>query len=559
MNVNRARLPLRRSMLLAFLLAAVLSLPPAVVLAAVDIREVWIEVYHPKRDGADKGYLVEVGLALEAGSDAPEFVTISPKAGSEYTLEFDEDEGEYIYFDGNGFDPSPGVWTGSGYTLSGFQAEYPDGTWTLAVKPVGGSVVNFQLPFQLNEANAGPSLFFPVHSSTIDTGKPVILFTNACTDCTGYEAEIESVGNDGVEKSFDTVSLPVGKKPNAVAFSQLGPNDGSSGTVDASGLAAGQYQSVVGLIKGVPSVTIHGSNSDDFELYVDAIRFDSGLFTVSGSTSTSASLTDVGMTMRQVKQVPSGTSYDTGWYFSVQGQGTGLGQAILFEPSSSVPIVLSDNAVTDFEYEQHLDSATNRADAFNVYLPTDGYSKYVLMVDGGKAMATLDFFKNDDPGPDADFSFVAPLDGEGVGGIPTFNLNIACTTCDYAELSIEDVASDGDAIHMVSPVEGEVPAGAAAIAFPGDFSANDGSAGTITSLPAGNYTVGALVFRSTSGDYDETKTLARSGTDSTFKYYTGENVERYIQVIPEPGMAALHLAALASLGGIARWRRRRSA
>ncbi len=557
MNSNRARAPLRLPSPLTFFLAVVLWFPPTVVMAAVDIEEVWIQVYHARRDGTDHGYIIEVGLDLEVGSDVPTSLTITPEGGEPYNLVWDIEE--WVYFDtGEGeFDPSPGAWTGSAHSFEDFNAAYPGGTWTLAVTQGGGPPVNYPVPFELAEPIAYPAIIFPGHATTIDTGKPVIMFSNDCTDCDLYEAELASTDGDSVEKEFESYDLPLSAKPNAVAFAEFDFNEGTSGTVDADGLAAGQYQASVALAKGSwsPVGGVEGADEDGFNLYVAAYGYSTALFDVSGDTSSNASLAEVGLTMRHVEQAPDGGSLQEGWHFDLRAEGENLNDVAFYRPGSSSAIPLLDDGDGKFRYEEHLGSANSRGEAFGVYEPTDGYSKYVLVVDGGKAMATLDFFSGGDEGPNAGFSFVDPVDGDTVSTTPTFDLEIDCTNCTQSQLILVDVATEGEGIFMVS--SSGVEAGLASVAFPDDFSANEGSGGTITSLPAGDYVVAGIVLRLVFSDLDFANTLARSGSDSTFLSATGEDVERYM-VVPEPGAAALHLGALASLAGIAQWRRRRS-
>ena len=136
---------------------------------------------------------------------------------------------------------------------------------------------------------------WPPDGTTINSGRPVFLGNNGCTDCNTVEVQVFNL-TETVFLDFEPDTIPVGKQPNAVSFADFfgpggGGNEGSGGDISASGLPVGDYLMRNGV--GKFTETFLGScGNGACPAYTGIFNIDFTSFSVGANTSTSVDLFD---------------------------------------------------------------------------------------------------------------------------------------------------------------------------------------------------------------------------------------------------------------------------
>ncbi len=530
----------------------------------INVVEAWISVFHLYQNGVENGYAMEFGLELDDVLDEPliDTVKVTPTGKSPTTVPFDEDE--YSYFDGLGFDGD--TWTGSAYaSQAAMEVPYPPGTYTFTIDVVEGGcadqTITATYDFDDFEPNGTIQTIYPAPGATINHKKPVIIGKNTCTNCTGVEGELFSSLDGAVSLSFEPDLDFIGNSPNTIPYAEFfgvfgSGNDGSGGDV-SGGLPAAGYKLAAGIARSVDTTpTPTTSAGDSLNIYKDGYVFDLTTFTVGVETTTTADVNDAEIFIDELLSKPASLPLvELGFNVFVEVDGTNLNDATLYIPNLNPRAVPGGSG----EYNLEEEGYGSRALALAEFPATDLYSRYVLMVDGGRSYAFLEFTPVE---PSAGFPASAPADGSTTTQFPTFEANNACTNCGGIAFWVEDAATFGDTVDtgwMETDLVDPVATGPRSVDFV-DFHDNDQDL-IDNGLPDGDYfgssetlneTVyltggpGALVFTPT------------SGADDAFNYWQGElKVDVFeFTVVPEPGLVGLQLAALACLGAVARSRRR---
>jgi hypothetical protein len=401
--------------------------------------------------------------------------------------------------------------------------------------------------------NGNTRPLFPAVNATIDTGRPTVVSVNSCTNCNCREASIESLTDNAVDLSWDP-SYILGRRPNVVEFDSFfgmdaDGNQGSAGDIRASGLPQGEDYALfttVGICAASTEASCGGGNQS-CDYYSGEFEIDIRLFSVSTTTATTADLNEVEIGIQELgsKGATTEISEEVGFYATADLEGNNFSVANLYVPNQAAAKSFTFDGIDEFEWVSAVQAS--HADALAIFPPTDGESKYVLMVDNGRAAAALDFVPVQ---PNGMMTFTELVDGDSISPTPTFNLVNSCTNCSLGVVWLEDILTGGDVLdseaYAVQPAAGPIT-----FVAPDDFDHSG-------PLAAEDYLVGSEALDETvfiEGQLAAPLLVATAGEDG-FDYFALDSTTDIIRVtVPEPTLFAMAVASLACVVGLARRRR----
>lgn len=530
------------------LLVASLSATTEAGAACANIEEIFMDSIHIYFD-ADLGYAMELGLQYDTNSGTISGVTVTPPSGPLGPFSLDTEGGDrFEIFDGDTIDPEE--LTGMGYDLSSLRARYPDGTYTFTIDDAdpGCPKDDVDVTYAFSLPNGTARNIYPGSDATINTGRPTAISVNTCTNCNCREASIESLDDNAVDLSWDP-DVVLGLRPNVTRFEDYfgqnsGGNEGTGGDIEATGLPQGEsYVIFTGVgVCGAANLSSCGGGDGSCDYYSGGFEIDLRLFDVSMSTATTATLSEVELGILELNS--KGATVDVvteevGFYATIELEAQNFTDAILYIPNQEGSVSLTFDGFDEFYYQSALQAT--HADVLGIFPSTDGESKYVLMVDGGRASATLDFVPIQ---PDGVLTFTNLVDGATISSTPTFETNNACTDCTLAVVWLEDVATDGETIDTEADVF-QPSSGPLTFISPDDFDGHSGA------LPYGDYIAGVEVLQEVVQDSE----LVATNAEASFNYYALDASIGVIQVtVPEPGMFSMQVVSLMGLALLARRR-----
>jgi len=521
-----------------------------------NIEEMFIDSLHIFFND-DLGYAMELGLQYDTGTGGITGVSVTAPSGPLLATPLLLDSGlpgDFETFDGNTIDPDE--LTGMGFDLSTFRARYPDGMYTFSINDadVGCPTADVTANYAFSAPNGNTRNVFPGSGATINTGRPTAVSVNTCTNCNCREATIDSTNNEAVRLHWDP-SFALGLQPNVIRFADFfgmdaDGNEGTAGDISASGLPQGEdyvFFSTVGLCSAA-NVSSCGGGDGNCDLFTGGFEIDVRLFSVGTNTATTADLHEFELGIQELgsKGATTGIIEDEGFYATADLEGDNFSQAILYVPNVATPKTFTFDQIDEFEWRSTV-QATHGA-ALEVFPPTDGESKYVLMVDDGRAAAAVDFVPVQ---PNGRMTFTGLSDGDTISPTPTFNLNNTCTNCTLAVLVLEDFLTDGDVLDSEAD-KFQPAAGPIVFVAPDEF---DGLVGPLTQE---DYLVTSEVLEEKGffeGEMGVPLLVATTGEDG-FDHFGFDTTFDIIRVtVPEPGWLVMQVASQAGLALLPRGRR----
>lgn len=460
--------------------------------------------------------------------------------GAQFAL--DGEDGEFELLDSKTFDPSD--LSGVAYTLSQLRAKYPDGDYEFAITDSCGTTT-VDVDFTFTPTAGSIRTLFPAHQATINTGTPALVVNNTCTACNTRDFLIAN-GSGTIELDYEE-DFTLGLRPNAIAFVEFF-DQGENVEIDS--LPADDYLLISVIGTSIKESNVAGCGAGTCDYYATNIEVDISNFTVSADTTTNADVFELDLELLELSSKPSEFPFALGFYAVGELDGNNLGAPLLYLPNVATPISFDDDGGGEFSFFSG--PFSTRSEAVAVLPATDGSSKYVLMVDGKRASALLDFVPVE---ADGRISLTTIESGDTIIPTPTFDLTNTCTNCSAIYLWLEDIATQGDSYSNEAEqldFEEEIVLGDLSFTVPDDFE-EEGA------LPLGDFFLGTESLNETffgAGEEGSPVLVSTAGTDD-FTYFAGEGKNDVIVVtVPEPALLAVQLASLACIGLMAHARRK---
>ena len=412
-------------------------------------------------------------------------------------------------------------------SLAALQAMFPPSTPTEKYVLSVNGTETVSLDFAPPSPDGRARVTNPVPDTATTDTMPIFSIDNTCSNCF-----VQFVGvTDSIYYAYaiQLESFVMGPPfPSTLAVSDF-ENRGSGGVV--SELPLGDYEACSIAAAGVVTTEMFESGLE-FDYTAASLAEDCILFAVVPPPA----VDEVELGIREAEFTPG----ERRWFMEVFVSGTGLVDGSLVLPTAAEVALGTEDFGLSYQSDPFVSVEALQA----VFPPSDGKSRYQLVLNSGVAAVSLDYVPTI---PDSAMTITQPVDGaSGVDPMPTFQVAQACTNCSDQIAELFDESSSGVEILFELAQEPPFPS---TLPF-ADFGENLGTLGPLSELPERGYVLLAETAN------EQMSQLSFTPPDD-FVYYAGAYREDRVQfTVPEPGEAGSFFA-LGTLALVLRRRARR--
>lgn len=401
-------------------------------------------------------------------------------------------------------------------------AKYPPGDYQFLV---GDDVIDVTVGLP-TFPNSVVTIGFPLDGSDVPNDQPVLVYQHGCTNCDFLDAFVMQGSNELLAFQQDGPALQC-----SVAFDEFSEGEDAGGPVNQ--LPIGAFTAGVALFAEEGAI-VTSDDGDSMAFFVEGGDVDQVGFQVTNGVGAAPQLDEISLQYRRAAVNQEGDQ----WSFITHVIGDNFSGVEIHPPCTPLFNRELDEEEPGFFFFGEGPFVT-QGQMQESFPATDGMTRYVYVVDGGRETAIVEF----DPAlPDNVTHFSSPQAGQhSVSETPTFEFaGGGCSNCDQLLFSLTDLETDGSDVLYETMQAGSPPS---SISF-ASLGSNQGSLGPLSGLPDGRY---VAVARFGIEDFDGS---------APFDLFTGAFVQDSVDSfrVPEPALAVLQLAAVLAVVAAARRR-----